>query len=167
MGRWSERVRRWTQRTPDAFRRRSTRAAAIITIALTSACGDSGTGPQVPEPSPNDPVAGAFALTTVNTRAIPFPIFDEGGFKLELTQSQLTLQPGGEFVLAITTVETVAGFPSTFQDTTRGTWTQNVGNVSLNATGGSAAAATWDGRTIGFALDYDGQALNVVYRKNP
>jgi hypothetical protein len=151
-----------------AFRARAARLAAIVTMVLTGACSDSGaTDPGPTPPGPNDPVAGAFALTTLNTRAIPFPIFDEGGFKLELTQSQLTLQTGGQFVLAITTVETVAGFPSTYQDTTRGSWTQAAGNVSLNATDGAAAAATWDGRTLGFALDYDGQQLNVVYQKQP
>lgn len=168
MGPVIRRVRQGTRRAPLAFRARVAGVAALVTIALAGGCSDGGaTDPGPPAPSPNDPVAGAFALATVNTRALPFPIFAEAGFTLELTQSQLTLQAGGQFVLAITTVETVAGFPSTYQDTTRGSWTQNAGSVALNATDGTVAAATWDGRQLGFALDYDGQALAVVYRRNP
>ena len=141
---------------------------AVVAFAALAACSDGGvTDPGPPPPSPNDPVAGTFALSTVNTQPVPFGRFVETGFRIDLTQSTLALQPGGEFVLAITTVETVAGFPSTFADTTRGTWTQAAGNVSLNATGGDAAAAIWDGRQLAFQLAYDGSTLAVVYRKAP
>jgi hypothetical protein len=147
---------------------RTLRAMAVAAGVLLAACSDGGTtDPGPPAPSPNDPVAGVFALATVNTQPVPYALFVETGFRIDLTQSNLTLQPGGEFVLAITTVETVAGFASTFADTTRGTWTQAAGNVSLNATGGDAAAATWDGRQLGFELGYDGRTLGVVYRKAP
>lgn len=140
----------------------------MVAFAAFSACSDGGaTDPGPPPPSPNDPVAGTFALSTVNTQPVPFALFVETGFRVDLTQSTLALQPGGAFVLAITTVETVAGFASTFADTTRGTWTQSAGNVSLNATGGNTAAATWDGRQLGFQFDFDGSTLAVVYRKSP
>jgi hypothetical protein len=164
----SERVPRRTPRRPASFPRPLARLAALVAIVGLAACGDGGaTDPGPPAPGPNDPVAGAFALTTVNTRPIPFPIFDEAGFKLELTQSQLALLAGGKFVLALTTVETVAGFPSTFQDTTTGSWSQAAGTVALTANDGAATSATWDGRQLGFALDYDGRKLDVVYRRAP
>jgi hypothetical protein len=154
MAPWSERV--------------SGQTLIVAAFALLAACSDGGTtDPGPPPPSPTDPVAGTFALATVNAQPVPFALFVETGFRIDLTQSTLALQPGGAFVLAITTVETVAGFASTFADTTRGTWTQTAGNVSLNATGGDAAAATWDGRQLGFQLDFDGSALAVVYRKSP
>lgn len=152
MAMWSERVFRQTY--------------IVGALALLAACNDAGvTNPDPPAPSSTDPVAGTFALATVNAQPVPFALFVETGFRIDLTQSTLTLQTGGQFVLAITTVETVAGFASTFADTTRGTWTQAAGNVALNATGGDAAAATWDGRQLGFQLDYEGSALAVVYRK--
>jgi len=103
----------------------------------------------------------------VNTQQLPFTLYNDSGFKLDFTASTLALQTDGQFVLAQTTIETVAGFASTFQDTLRGTWTQNVGTVSLKMTDGSTAPATWDGRQIGMDLDSEGQVLRTVYRKNP
>jgi len=154
MAAWSERVSRQTR--------------IIAAFALLAACSDGGTtDPGPPAPRPTDPVAGTFALATVNAQPVPFALFVETGFRIDLTQSTLALQPGGAFVLAITTVETVAGFTSTFADTTRGTWTQSSGSVALTAAGGDAAAATWDGRQLGFQLDYEGSPLSVVYRKSP
>jgi hypothetical protein len=140
----------------------------VVAIAVLGACSDGGaTAPGPPAPGPNDPAAGVFTLFRVNSQPTPFPLFAETGFRIDLTESTLALQAGGQFVLAITTVETVAGFASTFQDTTRGTWTQAAGNVALNASDGASAAATWDGRQLSFQIDYDGRALDVLYRRNP
>jgi hypothetical protein len=139
-----------------------------VLVALLAACSDGGaTDPGPAGPSPNDPVAGTFVLNSVNTQPVPFPLFVETGFRLDLTASTLALETGGQFVLALTTVETVAGFPSTFQDTTRGTWTQAAGNVSLAVTGGATSPAVWDGRQLTFQLEYEGRFLDVLYRRSP
>lgn len=141
------------------------RSALVGGCATLAACGDGATGPK--GPSASDPAAGTFALATVNTQPLPFTLFNESGFRLDFTASTLALQTDGLFLLAQTTVETVAGFPSTYHDTLRGTWTQNTGTVSLKMTDGTAAAATWDGRQLGLDLDSDGQMLRTVYRKSP
>ncbi len=138
--------------------------ASLVTLA---ACGgDSLIGPVTPVPSPNDPVVGAFTLTTVNAMALPFTLFNDSGFVLEITSSTVAMQPGGQFVMAMTTRETVVGFPSTFADTTRGTWTQNAGAVRLTATTGETAAASWDGVQLSFPMDSDSRVLALVYRKD-
>lgn len=157
--------RRWTYVTRAALRRAATRLAGTVTVALLVGCGDGATGPKAP--SPSDPAAGTFALVTVNAQPLPFVLFDDSGFKLEYTASTLALQADGQFVLAQTTVETVAGFASTFQDTLRGTWTQRTASVSLQLADGGTAAATWDGTQIGLDLDSEGQVLKTVYRKTP
>jgi hypothetical protein len=156
---------RWTHGCRRSLRRSLTRAGSTAMLAALAACGDGATGPKAP--SGSDPAAGTFALVTVNTQQLPFTLFNDSGFKLDFTASTLALQTDGQFVLAQTTVETVAGFASTFQDTLRGTWTQNVGTVSLKMTDGTTAPATWDGRQIGMDLDSEGQVLRTVYRKNP
>jgi len=97
---------------------------------------------------------------------LPFTLFNDSGFVLEITASTMAMQVGGQFVMAMTTRETVAGFPSIFADTTRGTWTQNAGAVTLTATGGAAAAATWDGVRLAFPMESDARVLALVYRKN-
>ncbi len=139
-------------------------AATLVTLAACSS--DSPAGPVAPVPSPNDPVAGAFTLNTVNALALPFTLFNDSGFVLEITASTMAMQVGGQFVMAMTTRETVAGFPSTFADTTRGTWTQNAGAVTLTATTGEAAAAVWDGVRLSFPTESDSRVLALVYRKD-
>lgn len=138
--------------------------AWLVTLAACSS--DSPSGPGTPVPGPNDPVAGAFTLTTVNAAALPFTLFNDSGFVLEITASTMALQAGGQFVMAMTTRETVAGFPSLFADTTRGTWTQSAGAVTLRATSGETAAATWDGVRLAFPMESDSRTLALVYRKD-
>ncbi len=139
---------------------------SIVTLA---ACGgsDSGGPTAPPPPSGTDPVVGAFTLTTVNSGPLPFTLFNEGGFRLEMTGSTMAMQAGGQFVMATTTRETVAGFPSTYVDSTRGTWTQNAGAVTLTAMSGASAAATWDGTRLSFQMTGDPGVLSLVYRKDP
>ncbi len=156
---------RWTRNTRDALRPRATRWTALAALVMLAACGDSATGPK--PPSANDPAAGTFALTTVNAQPLPFTLFNEAGFRLVFAASTLALQTDGQFVLAESTVETVAGFASTYVDTVRGTWTQNVGTIAMRSTDGATTNATWDGRQIALDLVSEGQQLRTIYRKNP
>jgi hypothetical protein len=156
---------RWTRGTLKTLRRAATRWSALAALVMLVACGDSATGPK--PPSANDPAAGTFALTTVNAQPLPFTLFNEAGFRLVFAGSTLALQADGQFVLAESTVETVAGFASTYADTVRGTWTQNVGTIAMRATDGAATNATWDGRQIVLDLVSEGQQLRSIYRKNP
>ncbi len=135
---------------------------------MVAACSDSNpAGPVTPDPSGNDPVAGAFTLTTVNTNPLPYTMFDDSGFKLEIASSTMSLQIGGQFVLAITTRETVAGFASLFVDSTFGTWQQNAGAVTLTDGGGTASPATWDGVRLSFSMENEDGPVALVYRKDP
>ncbi len=157
---------RWTSGGRRTLRHLFTKLCTAFVIASAVACGsESGTGPVDPVPSGDDPVAGAFVLTTVNTVALPFTLFNDSGYALEIASSTLALQANGQFVLAITTRETVVGFPSLFVDSTLGTWSQNRGAVSLTATGGDAAVATWDGIRLAFPMDFEVGPLALVFRR--
>ena len=136
------------------------RALTVLTIAVggavTAACSsDSAVEPEPEVPGdPNTPAAGTFALEHVDTKALPFAILSDSFYKLEVTAGSAILQTDGAFLIPITTRETVAGYASTYVDTTRGTWTQNVGTILLTPTPGTSTAnALWDGRrlTIAFA----------------
>ena len=141
------------------------RLATIGALVTAAACGDGSTGPK--GPSPNDPAAGRFALQSVNTQPLPFSLFNETGFRLDFTAASLVLQPDGKYFMAQTTVETVAGFASTYEDTLRGNWTQNAGSLSIRGNDSTVIAAVWDGREIQLTMNSEGQSLRSVFRKNP
>ncbi len=146
----------------------SVKLLAAVSLASAVACSDSGpAGPETPVPGPNDSVAGAFTLTTVNTMALPYTLFNDSGFQLEIASSTLAMQTGGQFVLALVSRETVGGQVSLFADTTRGTYTQNAGTIRLTDTDGVTAPATWDGERLAFQMDSEDGLLALVYRKQP
>lgn len=140
------------------------RCAAIGALVTAAACGDGSTGPT--GPSPKDPAAGRFVLQTVNTQPLPFSLFNETGFRLDFTAASLVLQADGKYFMAQTTVETVAGFASTYEDTLRGNWTQNAGSLSIRGNDSTVIAATWDGREIQLTMNSEGQSLRSVFRKS-
>ena len=140
------------------------RLAAIGALVTAAACGDGSTGPKAP--SPNDPAAGRFALQSVNTQPLPFSLFNETGFRLDFTAASLVLQADGKYFMAQTTVETVAGYASTYEDTLRGNWTQNAGSLSIRGDDSTVVAAVWDGREIHLTMNSEGQSLRSVFRKS-
>lgn len=153
----------WPHDDRRRVRRGVGRLSAVVALVATAACGDGATGPK--PPSPNDPAAGRFALQTVNTLPVPFNLFNETGFRLDFTAASLVLQNDGKYVMAQTTVETVAGFASTYQDTLRGTWTQSAGSLSIRGEDSTVTTATWDGRDIALSMNSEGQTLRTVFRK--
>lgn len=157
-------VEGWTRGSQKKFRRNFARLLAVSALVAAAACGDSSTAPK--GPSPNDPAAGRFTLLTVNAKPLPFTIFSQSGYKLDFSASTLALTTDGKYVMTQTTVETVAGFASTFQDTLTGTWRQNAGSITMtDSDGKTTTAATWDGRDVQLPLNAEGQTLQSVYRK--
>jgi hypothetical protein len=102
----------------------------------------------------------------VNTQPLPFSLFNETGFRLDFTAASLVLQADGKYFMAQTTVETVAGYASTYEDTLRGNWTQNAGSLSIRGNDSTVIAATWDGREIQLTMNSEGQSLRSVFRKS-
>lgn len=140
---------------------------ALVTAAACSDNNPTAIEPPAPVPSANDPVAGTFTLNRVNSAGLPHVLFNDGGFSLEIAGSTMALQPGGQFVMVVTTREVVVEFASTFVDTTRGNWTQNVGNVTLTSPDGSSASAQWNGTQLAFPMESETGVLQLVYAKDP
>jgi hypothetical protein len=138
----------------------------VVALIYTVACGkDSATAPVG---NPNDPAAGSFALTSVDARALPFAILSDSFYKLEVTAGTAVLQATGSFIMPLTTRETVAGHASVYVDTTRGTWTQAAGSISLTATPGAVTTnATWDGRHLTVMFEIGPSTNTYVYTKSP
>jgi hypothetical protein len=139
-------------------------------MAVTGACNsDDATKPDDETPGdPNTPVAGTFALTKVDTKALPFEVLSDSFYKLEVTAGSAVLQTTGQFIMPLTTRETVAGHASLYVDTTRGTWTQLAGAITLTVNPDATTSnAQWDGKrlTVMFAI---GPSSNTyVYTRNP
>ncbi len=165
MGDIRAQVDRVAGRRSQAPSRRWARRLATSTLFFLGACGGDATGPK--GPSPNDPAAGVFALSTVNALPLPFNFFKATGYSLDLSAVTLALQVNGNYLMTQTTTETVAGFTSTYLDTLRGTWTQNAGSLSIRGNDSTVTAATWDGREIQMSLNSEGQTLRSVFRKTP
>lgn len=107
--------------------------AAVLGAAV--ACGsDSPAGPAAPKAT--DPVTGMFSLSTVNTDPLPFSVFADAGYTLEVTSGTADVRANGQFILVLTTRETVAGHASVYVDSTTGTWTQNGATVTFTAVSG-------------------------------
>lgn len=138
-------------------------AVAAVTAA-GAACGgsDSSTGHHA---SASDTIAGNFTLSKVNTSALPATIAsDPGNYSLEITAGSAVLQGNGtSFIIAMTSKETVAGHASTYVDSTRGTWTQLTGTITLTMTS-SAGTSTgaWDGTNLTIVQDGD----TYIFKKN-
>jgi hypothetical protein len=141
--------------------------AALVAVASAAACNkDSITAPIEEVLDPNAPAAGTFALTRVDSKALPFAVLADSFYSIEVTAGSALLEASGQFIMPLTTRETVAGSASTYVDTTRGTWTQSGGAIMLTVQPGSvASSAMWDGRnlTVMFAI---GPSTNTyVYRR--
>ncbi|HYV95958.1 MAG TPA: hypothetical protein VE967_00735 [Gemmatimonadaceae bacterium] len=143
----------------------------IVTLAalagVIGACGSNdSTGPDGPG-DPNTSAAGVFTLTKVDSKSLPFTVLTDSFYTLEVTSGTAVLDTAGHFIMPLTTRETVAGHASTYVDTTRGTWLQAAGVITLTVQpGATSTTAAWDGRhlTVGFAI---GTATNnYVYTRN-
>ncbi len=115
---------------------------------------------------PNTPVAGSFALSTVDTKSLPFAIVSDSFYKLEVTAGSAVLDTNHTFIMPLTTRETFAGHASTFVDTTRGTWTQAAGVVSLtDASSAIPTTAQWDGRKLTVMFDSGADVNTYVFTR--
>ena len=140
--------------------------ALIASAATTAACNkDSPTEVDLPG-DPNEPAAGSFALSTVDAKALPYKVLSDTGYSIEVTAGAAVLDTNHTFIMPLTTRENVAGFISTYVDTTRGTWSQDVGAITLTV-GTTPASAQWDGRRLTVMWTIGPVVNTYVYTKKP
>jgi hypothetical protein len=114
-------------------------AAAVLLVACGSDSGPTG-------PSNKSPV-GSYAISTINSGALPVAIFsDTGGFKLEVMSGTITLSSGGTYSIVTSYRETLPGVSDLYTDSTGGTWALTSGTSTIVFTTSSDSLpdqATW------------------------
>jgi hypothetical protein len=143
-------------------------AAAAAVLAVTACSkGEGTTGPSVQAPPPTP--AGSYALSTIDGKALPYTMFTDTGYTLDITSGTLSVTANGRWVSKVVTRETVAGNVSTYSDSTFGTWTQPTGStiaVFINVETNVTSNATWTAADI-TVNDVDGTITRkIVYKRN-
>jgi hypothetical protein len=131
---------------------------------LLQACGKGdGTGPNAVPATPQ----GEYTLNMIEQKPLPYAWFSETNYTLEVTGGTISIKSDGKWVSKITSRETVAGFVSTYIDSTFGTWTSANGSASLtNAESSTISSATWTAADV-TVTDVDGTTTRkILYRKN-
>ena len=109
-------------------------ARALVFATLTMACADAG---------PKSPIA-PYALQTIETSPLPFVMYEDESYKLEVTAGTLELEEPDKYSMTTTVIETVDGNKSTYIDSEAGTWTLGEnGSVTIHLVGGETLAAVW------------------------
>lgn len=145
------------------------RVGACLAVAVVTACskGEGPTGPAIPA----TPV-GTYTLLTIDTKALPYLMYADTGYTLEISSGTLTVTSGARWVSKIVQRETVAGNVSTYSDSTFGTWALPTGSTApgsatfVNAETNASTTVTWTATDI-TVDDKDGTTTRrVVYRRN-
>lgn len=90
-----------------------------------------------------------YALTAFGAKALPATMFEEVGYKLEVTAGAAELTADNKFTLTTTVNETVDGNKSTYVDAESGTWIQAEGGaITLTSVSGEVFTAMWSGTTL-------------------
>ncbi len=137
---------------------------AMGMLWLGACASESATGPSTPA-TPE----GSFSLSMIDTKALPYSMFADTGYALDVMSGSLSITPDRKWVSRMTTRETVAGNVSTYSDSTFGTWSAVQGSTSaslLNAETNVISTATW---TIGDITVNDvtnGVTRRILYRRN-
>jgi len=144
-------------------------AVAVLAVTLATACskGEGATGPGA-TPPPATPV-GSYTLSTIDAKVLPYTMFADTGYTLEITSGSISITANGKWVSKVVTRETVAGNVSTYSDSTYGNWTVPAGAtlaVLTNAETGATTNATWTAIDV-TVNDVDGTVTRkVVYKRN-
>lgn len=127
-------------------------------MAAIAACGgDSATGPKS--------AVGMWALTTVNGKALPFRMFADTGFSLDITQSTIDLKADGSFLSTLRSEERVENHLSVYADSGSGKWVLSGSTLTFTAPDSSKQSAAFDGSSITLADSSTVVPLTLVYSR--
>lgn len=132
------------------------RVLAVALVVVTAACGgDDGI---------NDPLqsaAGTYTLKTFNNAPPPIVIFEETGYKLEVTAARYTLTSSGTFTNSATFRETEGGVVSTSTESLSGTYTLSGEAITFTASDGDVSNGVLSGSNLQFTED----GMTAVFSK--
>jgi hypothetical protein len=126
-------------------------------VAVTTACGgDSSTGPAVD-------VAGTYSLQTVNSKPLPFTVFDDGTEKIEVLSDSYTLTATGTYTNQTVVRTTTGGTSSNETLTADGTYKQTGNSVTLTDSADATDQIT--GTVNASSMTINVQGLVLVYSR--
>lgn len=138
-------------------------ALAAMVFSVT-ACGDGSTGP-----GGSGTAEGNYTLSTVDAKPLPYMMYSDTGYTLEVMSGSLAINVGGKWVAKFVQRETVAGNVSTYSDSTFGTWTLSSASQTVtlfNTETSVSASATWTASDI-TVTEVDGTVTRkIVYRRD-
>jgi hypothetical protein len=114
----------------------------LVTLVLAVgavACSDT-TAPATPN--------GDYALTQINGKGLPYRMFSDTNFTLDVTRSALSLKADGSFFVTLTSEERVEGYLSTYVDSVGGAWRQDGQKITLTMSDSTRQSGTWTGTTL-------------------
>jgi hypothetical protein len=139
--------------------RRSFGSLVLVLAALTACGGDSGSGPK-------ESLPGIYALSTVDSRAVPAVLYQDTEYKLELLSGSLVFGAAGTFTESVRIRETDATGVLETPISCNGTYVQSGNALTLTEPEtidcGGTYSATWDGRNT-VTVDYVG--VVAVYKR--
>lgn len=121
------------------------RALAMALVAVTAACGGDGI---------NDPLqsaAGTYTLKTFNNAPPPIVVFEEAGYKLEITGARYVLAASGTFTNSATFRETESGVVSTSTETLTGSYTLSETAITFTDSDGDVITGVLSGSNLQFS----------------
>lgn len=136
--------------------RRATLLGLMAVTLAMGGCGDDddGTGPSG--------VAGTYTLRTVNDQALPYTLYEDESYKIEIMASELTINSGGTWRETATFRETELGTPATSTQTVTGTYTRTGNTIVLADADSDTITGTIQGDG---ALVIAGNGLTARYTK--
>lgn len=141
------------------MRRRFLASLAFLIATLTGCGGDGGTGP-------NASLPGTYTLSTIAALPLPFLVYEEQGYKVELIGGSFVVGGSGTFTETLIARETDSRGTLVTPVQCPGTYTRSGNTLSLiepetDECGGSFTA-TWNGRN---QLDVDYFGVVAVYKR--
>jgi hypothetical protein len=127
-------------RTNPFFPRRASRLAAfVLAVVAVAACSDTS-GPKSPD--------GDYSLSQINGKALPYRMYSDTNFTVDVTRSALSIKGDGTFWVTLTSDERVEGFLSTYVDSVAGVWRQDAEVITLTMSDSTKQKGVWSGSTL-------------------
>jgi hypothetical protein len=132
----------------------------VALASFVNACGggDGGTGR-------SGSAAGEYTLTSVNAKPLPYRVYSETAYSLDVTSGSIVLKTDGSFQAASRVEERVDNHLSVYADTAVGKWV--IGGSTLTFTGSDSTkqGAQWSGSSITLVDSTGVTPLTFVYAK--
>jgi hypothetical protein len=131
-------------RNSHALTSRAIAPLVLVATLLLAACGgDSGTGPAT-----TATVAGTYNLTTVQGKSLPYRVYSETNYSLDVARGSMLLNSNGSFTAAMRSEERVQSYLSVYDDTATGTWVLNGSKIDITTSDGLKQSAVLSGKTL-------------------